>query len=166
MKQRNSYVTIGRNNVDFGILEYSFSNNQWMNWEIEGLTQIQGPIVRTETEDYIICIDINLQDICVIDVNQRKCRKGAIQLPHTLACLDGFVISCHHLNDILLVFGYINKIWNHQKYSNIPLLPVYLIKFISNWLYFEKVHLIGSNWYSNKAHYWTIDIDQILVDSL
>ena len=100
------------------------------------------------------------------DVNQRKCRKGAVQLPHTLACLDGFVISCHHLNDILLVFGYINKIWNHQKYSNIPLLPVYLIKFISNWLYFEKVHLIGSNWYSNKAHYWTIDIDQILVDSL
>ena len=165
MKQRNSYITIGRNNVDFCILEYSFSNNQWINWEIEGLTQIQGPIVRTETEDYVICIDMKLQNICVIDVNQRKCRKGAVQLPQTLACLDGLVLSSHHLNDMSLVFGYINEIWNHKEYSNIPLLPWYLIRFISNWLYSERLHLIGRNWYSNKAHYWTIDIDQILVDS-
>ena len=162
MKQRNSFVTIGRNNVDFCVFEYSFSMNKWTNWKIQQFPQIEGPIVGTETEDYLFCVNRHLKDIYVIDVNQRKCRKSAIRLPKTLACLDGFVISSNHSNDILLVFGYMNDIWKCKIYSNVPLFPEYLIRLISNFLYFESLQVIGRNWYSDEANYLTINIDEIV----
>lgn len=174
MNKRNSMITIAlkhqHGHYASTILEYSFKDEQWIDWNICDLMNYGHKIVKTRNEDFLILIDGYKNNyhrqsvspfIFVVDVRRKKLNQCTIKIPFYLDSCDSVTVSGDKIKDELLVFGYVNGLWKAREFSNLPSLPFYLNKLIAKWVCFECINLIG-HWQVSRFGHWKIDIDQIL----
>ena len=165
MKKRNSIITIASKNDAVTIYEFHFENYQWIKWNIQGLNNLfrNCQIISNSSEQFLIILKYPFMadEIFFIDVRKQKLFKSLIKIPEYLS--NRRIIGQNdQYRDDLLVFAYINQFWKLPKYSNIPLLPFYLIKLIGKWVCFEWINIFGSTAFSRDIHHWQINVDEIV----
>ena len=95
----------------------------------------------------------------VYNVRKHQLSRSCIRVPYE-SCINPAMITRNDNNDNLLTFGFINDCYKNQEFKDVQVLPFYLIKFISNWVYFETIHLI------HCPKHWTIDVDDVIKSTL
>merc|ERR1719411_275956 len=64
--------------------------------------------------------------------------------------------------DELLMFGFIDGFWRKQCDERMQSFPLYLIKYIQDWICFEVIHIIGYNEDKSGTEHWEISVDDVL----
>ena len=169
MKGRNSIITMGTKREQsgkavFSLIEYSLTKNQWIEWDIKGLNNYLAKIVKTKNEQYLILFGgWNVEkceyskQIYVLDLKMKILRKSSIRLPLRFV----FCSICEKTEIAnLLVFGYVNQLWQTEEYLYIQSLPFYLIKLIEKWICFQYIHLVGQ--LQLNCRHWIMNVDDII----
>ena len=163
LKKRKSMITTAKNQRNkVMLIEYSFTNNAWIGWNLKQFNYFASEIVKTSNEQYLILLGgYNVEsreytkDIIVFDLNANKLSKSYIKLPIS------YVMANIHRNkpqEKLLLLAYINQLWRFSDCRYIKPLPFYFMELIGKWICLEYLHVIGQN----MCHHWSINVDEIL----
>ena len=163
---RNSMIGTGVvvNATPTELLEYSFTNKDWVNsghleWIYWG-----SQLAITSDERYLFLmggVETSTQEftnnISVLDFKTMILTKSYVKLP-----MRRITVNVHRdsITENLLTFGYINQLWKFSEYSDMAFLSFYLMKLIESWIHFEYAHIIGTR--ANKSRHWKINVDEIL----
>jgi len=95
--------------------------------------------------------------------------KNMTFLPCTIKCpMDGFadpidaICITNQSNDELMVFGFVHQLYSKPEMKKVTECPVYLIKFIQNFMITEYIHIFSK---SNHKRHFKINIDDLLVST-
>ena len=166
VKTRNSMIATGSVGNGTELLEYSFTNRDWVNYSDLGCINWGSQLAMTSNERYLLLmggVDTSTsrynftKNILVLDFKTMILRESRVKLP-----MRRIKVSVHRdrITENLLTFGYINQLWKFSEYSDMAFLPFYLMKLIEQWIHFEYVHIIGTR--ANKSRHWKINVDEIL----
>ncbi len=94
--------------------------------------------------------------IYILNIKTMKFRESRICCPRT-----GTFQAINMNNkgrEQLLCFGFINELWNTNKFNNLIKLPFYLTNIITQCVTIETVHLI----HQKSGSHWKMNIDDII----
>ena len=147
---RNSMIATGVvvNETGTELLEYSFTNKDWVNYGHLEWIYWGSQLAITSDERYLFLmggIETSTQEftnnILVLDFKTMRFTKSYVKLP-----MRRIEVNVHRdsMTENVLTFGYINQIWKSPEFQDIQSLPSYLITLIQQWVpCLEYVHLIG-----------------------
>eukprot|EP01084_Bolivina_argentea_P001091 1996_1 len=161
LKSKNILLSIGglsRGNAIDTIYSFDITLNKWSKLKQKlPIPNCLFGCISTRNDKYIILFGGGKTDkIYVLNTKTMKFRKSGICCPK-----KGRFQAINMNNkgrEQLLCFGFINELWNTNKFNNLMKLPFYLTNIITQYVAIEMVHLIHA---ATGAH-WKINVDDII----
>lgn len=129
-------------------------DKKFSNWFTE-LQDVKGAngCVLTADERFVI---VFTQRIQIIDLYRQCLRKTDINCPKRSFETKTVIRNDKYSQDII-TFGFIRNCWRDPLFRGKEILPVYLIKIIERYYYYQVIHL-----FCQKGLHWTISVDHII----
>eukprot|EP01084_Bolivina_argentea_P017928 33436_1 len=145
------------------VSEFSVINHKWNNFNKNA--PFDSAIVITKNEQYLILCGgyVNAYGytdlILVYDICGNNFSESVVKCPNKQMFVAA--LTRNDEKDELLAFGFINDCFTLSELSDVPPLPPYLIRFISNYVCNETIHLISKS-NEKKSVHWLINVDKII----
>ena len=134
--------------------------DKWTEWNVSIPKNDYSSISLTNDQRYMIIFCGFVQrasKIFIYSLEESKLMKSKI-IPPSYIFYSASIAIRNKLSEEFLVFGYVNQLFKLSNFKNVQKLPIYLIKFITNWISMECIHYINSR----ELKHWKISIDAIL----
>eukprot|EP01083_Nonionella_stella_P192596 711828_1 len=116
--------------------------------------------ISTRNDKYIIlfggAMSGKSDKIYILNTKTMKFRESGIGCP--IAGRFQAINMNNKGGEQLLCFGFINELWNTNKFNNLIKLPFYLTNIITQYVAIEMVHLI----HQNSGSHWKMNVDDII----
>ena len=121
-----------------------------------------------------IGIDINkfnkqTPSIYVFDTKNNTCKKCHVEFPifvDDINMFNGFqgIMIRNKIKDELLTFGFVNNCFKLNEFTNVQILPHYLIDLIVKYIIMEYIHIFSIYKVDINGHHehWKISVDDLL----
>lgn len=121
------------------------------------------PVIATDCGRYVLNFGASSINIHIHDIIHHQVFLSEIYCP-SIGAVPRFATYLHDENqDLFTTNAYIRDCYSNISFKSLPVLPEYLIKFISMFVAIEFVHLFYDRFVrKNENSHWRINLDTIL----
>ena len=153
------------------IYKISILDEKWSELRIKMAENMSSfGIVKTRQERFIIILGganglKRFNDIYVYDTRMNAWSKSNIQTP-VKSTFRATISNNNPVQDEKLCFGFIRNCYGQDGFKDFQQLPYYLMKYVSQWISNEDIYLIQTSKQKDGADMWSINVDDILQNTV